>query len=210
MPFVKVYEFNGDRAGEMELSEKVFNTPVHIPAIHRVVVAHLANCRQGTHSVKTRGDVSGGGKKPWRQKHTGRARQGSTRSPIWVHGGVAHGPHPRDYHQKVNKKVRQLAMRSVLSDKVRDDLMAVVKGFELIDKPSTKAVKNLFEALNVGKTLVIYHTNQNGVNIVRSVRNLPGAKCINVASINVYDILNARNLLVTPEVVAKIEEVYSK
>ncbi len=208
MPFVKVYEFTGERAGEMELSAEVFDTPVHMPAIHQVVVAHLANCRQGTHSTKTRGDVSGGGKKPWRQKHTGRARQGSTRSPIWVHGGVAHGPHPRDYHQKVNKKVRQLALRSVLSDKVREDLMSVVKGFDAIEKPSTKAVKNLFTALGVGKTLVIYHSN--AFNVTRSVRNLPGAKCINVASINVYDILNAKNLIVTPEVVAKIEEVYSK
>lgn len=210
MPFVKVYEFNGDRAGEMELSDSVFNTPAHMAAIHSVVVAHLANCRQGTHNAKNRGDVSGGGRKPWRQKGTGRARQGSTRSPVWVHGGVAHGPHPRDYHQKVNKKVRQLALRSVLSEKVRDELMAVVKGFELIEKPSTKAVRALFDAIGVGKTLVIYHTNRNGANIVRSVRNLPGARCINVASINVYDILNAKNLIVTPEVVAKIEEVYSK
>ena len=207
MPFVKVYEFNGDRAGEMELSDKVFNTPVHMAAIHQVVVAHLANCRQGTHSTKTRGDVSGGGKKPWRQKHTGRARQGSTRSPIWTHGGVAHGPHPRDYHQKVNKKVRQLALRSVLSDKVREELMAVVKGFDQIEKPSTKAVKALFDSLGFGKTLVIY--SGNALNVTRSVRNLPGAKCINVSSINVYDILNAKNLILTPEVVAKIEEVYS-
>ena len=208
MPFVKVYEFTGERAGEMEVSAEVFDTPVHMPAIHQVVVAHLANCRQGTANTKTRGDVSGGGKKPWRQKHTGRARQGSTRSPIWVHGGVAHGPHPRDYHQKVNKKVMRLALRSVLSDKVREDLMSVVKGFDLIEKPSTKAIKNLFDALGVSKTLVIYHNN--GLNVTRSVRNLPGAKCINVASINVYDILNAKNLIVTPEVVAKIEEVYSK
>ncbi|MBR1437604.1 MAG: 50S ribosomal protein L4 [Synergistaceae bacterium] len=208
MPFVKVYEFNGDRAGEMELSSAVFDVPVHMPAIHQVVVAHLANCRQGTHSTKTRGDVSGGGKKPWRQKHTGRARQGSTRSPIWVHGGVAHGPHPRDYHQKVNKKVMRLALRSVLSDKVREELMAVVKGFDAIEKPSTKAVKNLVDALGFGKTLVIYHNN--AVNVTRSVRNLPNAKSINVASINVYDILNAKNLIVTPEAVARIEEVYSK
>ena len=208
MPSVKVYEFTGERAGEMEVSAEVFDVPVHMPAIHQVVVAHLANCRQGTASTKTRGDVSGGGKKPWRQKHTGRARQGSTRSPIWVHGGVAHGPHPRDYHQKVNKKVMRLALRSVLSDKVREDLMSVVKGFDLIEKPSTKAIKNLFDALGVSKTLVIYHNN--GLNVTRSVRNLPGAKCINVASINVYDILNAKNLIVTPEVVAKIEEVYSR
>ena len=208
MPFVKVYEFNGDRAGEMELPAEIFDVPVHMAAVHQVVVAHLANCRQGTASTKTRGDVSGGGKKPWRQKHTGHARQGSTRSPIWVHGGVAHGPHPRDYSQKVNKKVRQLALKCVLSDKVREELMAVVKGFDAIEKPSTKAMKNLIDALGFGKTLVIYHGN--ALNVSKSVSNLPGAKCINVASINVYDILNAKNLIVTPEVIAKIEEVYSR
>ncbi len=207
MPFVKVYEINGDRAGEMELSDKVFNNPVHMSAIHQVITAHLANCRQGTHNTKTRGDVSGGGKKPWRQKHTGRARQGSTRSPIWTHGGVAHGPHPRDYHQKVNKKVRQLALKSVLSDKVREELAAVVKGFETLATPSTKTIQALINALGFGKTLIIY--NENAKNVTRSVRNLSGAKCINVSSINVYDILNAKNLILTPEVVAKIEEVYS-
>lgn len=209
MPFVKVYEFDGTRAGEMELPAEIFDVPVNMPVIHQVVVAHLANCRQGTASTKTRGDVSGGGKKPWRQKHTGRARQGSTRSPIWVHGGVAHGPHPRDYHQKVNKKVRQLALKCVLSDKVREELMSVVKGFDAIEKPSTKAMKNLFTALGLEKkTLVIY--TSNSLNVTKSVSNLPGAKCINVASINVYDILNAKNLIVTPEAVAKIEEVYSR
>ena len=208
MPFVKVYDFNGDRAGEIELPASIYDVDANMSVIHQVVVAHLANSRQGTASTKTRGDVSGGGKKPWRQKHTGRARQGSTRSPIWVHGGVAHGPHPRDYHQKVNKKVRQLALKCVLSDKVREDLMSVVKGFEAIEKPNTKAMKNLFNALGVGKTLVIYDTNS--LNVSKSVNNIPGAKSINVASINVYDILNAKNLIVTPGVIAKIEEVYSR
>lgn len=208
MPFVKVYEFNGERAGEMELSAKVFDTPVHMSAIHQAVVAHLANCRQGTHSTKTRGDVSGGGRKPWRQKGTGHARQGSTRSPIWVHGGVAHGPKPRDYHQKVNKKVRRLALRSVLSDKVREELLAVVKGFDAIEKPNTKAVKELFTALGAVKTLVVY--SNNALNVTRSVRNIEGANCVNVASINVYDILKAKNLILTPEAAEKIEEVYSK
>ena len=208
MPFVKVYEFDGTRAGDLEVPAEIFDVPVHMAAVHQVVVAHLANCRQGTHSTKTRGDVSGGGKKPWRQKHTGRARQGSTRSPIWVHGGVAHGPHPRDYHQKVNKKVRQLAIKCVLSDKVREDLIAVVKGFDALEKPSTKAVKNLITALGFGKTLVIY--SANALNVSKSVSNIPGAKSINVASINAYDILNAANLIVTPEVIDKIKEVYSK
>lgn len=208
MPFIKVYEFDGTRAGEMEVPAEIFDVAPNMAVIHQVVVAHLANCRQGTASTKTRGDVSGGGKKPWRQKHTGRARQGSTRSPIWVHGGVAHGPHPRDYSQKVNKKVRQLALKCVLSDKVREDLVAVVKGFDAIAKPSTKPIRNLITALNFGKTLVIY--SGNALNISKSVSNLPDAKCINVASINVYDVLNAKNLIVTPEAVAKIEEVYSR
>jgi large subunit ribosomal protein L4 len=200
-------DFNGDAAGELTLSDAVFDAPTHVPAMHQVVVAHLANCRQGTHSAKTRGEVSGGGKKPWKQKHTGRARQGSTRSPIWVHGGVAHGPKPRDYHQKVNKKVRRLAMLSALSLKVREDLLTVVKAFDL-EKPSTKAVKGFMEAIHAEKALVVYHAPDS--NITRSARNLPGVKVINVASINVYDLLNSKTLVATPEVVARLEEVYSK
>ena len=207
MPFVKVYELDGSRAGELEVPADIFDVPANMPVIHQAVVAHLANCRQGTASTKTRGDVSGGGKKPWRQKHTGRARQGSTRSPVWVHGGVAHGPHPRDYHQKVNKKVRRLALKCVLSDKVREDLVAVVKGFDTIGKPNTKTMKNLVTALGFGKTLVI--CQNNSLNVSRSVSNLPGAKCINVASINVYDVLNARNLILAPEVISKIQEVFA-
>jgi len=206
MPVIKIVNFNGQDMGEMTLSDIVFGAPLHVPAMHQVVVAHLANCRQGTHSAKTRGEVSGGGKKPWKQKHTGRARQGSTRSPIWLHGGVAHGPKPRDYHQKVNKKVRRLAMLSALSMKVRDELFTVVKEFEL-DKPSTKAMKTFMETINAQKPLVIYHAG--GDNLVRSVRNLPGARVLNVASINVYDLLNSKNLVVTPEVVAHLEEVYA-
>ncbi|MDR1875640.1 MAG: 50S ribosomal protein L4 [Synergistaceae bacterium] len=207
MPVIKIVDFNGQDAGEITLSDAVFSVPLHVPAMHQVVVAHLANCRQGTHSVKTRGEVSGGGKKPWKQKHTGRARQGSTRSPIWIHGGVAHGPHPRDYHQKVNKKVRRLAMLSALSMKVREEMFTVVKGFDL-DKPSTKAMKNFMNTINAQKALVIYHADGN--NLVRSARNIPGTRVINVASINVYDLLNSETLVVTPEVVARLEEAYAK
>lgn len=207
MPTIKVVDFNGQPAGELTLSDAVFDAPLHIPAMHQVVVAHLANCRQGTHSVKTRGDVRGGGKKPWKQKHTGRARQGSTRSPIWTHGGVAHGPHPRDYHQKVNKKVRRLAMLSALSMKVREEMLTVVKGFNL-DKPSTKAMKEFMDTINADRALVIFHAA--GDNVARSVRNIPGAKVMNMASINVYDLLNSKTLVVTPEVVARLEEVYAR
>ncbi|MDR2175785.1 MAG: 50S ribosomal protein L4 [Synergistaceae bacterium] len=207
MPTVKIVNFNGEVTGELTLSDAVFDVPLHVPAMHQVVVAHLANCRQGTHSTKTRGDVSGGGKKPWKQKHTGRARQGSTRSPIWVHGGVAHGPKPRDYHQKVNKKVRRLALLSALSMKVRDEMFTVVDGFNL-EKPSTKAVKSFMTAVNAEKALVLFHAD--GSNVVRSARNIPGSRVMNVASINVYDLLNSKTLIVTPEVVARLEEVYAK
>ncbi|MBQ9564330.1 MAG: 50S ribosomal protein L4 [Synergistaceae bacterium] len=207
MPTVKIVDFNGQSAGEMELSDAVFNVPLHLAAMHQVVVAHLANCRQGTSSAKTRGDVSGGGKKPWRQKHTGRARQGSTRSPLWIHGGVAHGPKVRDYHQKVNKKVRRLALLSALSVKVRDEQMVVARGLDM-EKPSTKAMQAFMNSIGAQKALVVYHANGDG--IVRSVRNVAGAKCINVASINVYDLLNSKTLVVTPEVVARLEEVYAK
>jgi large subunit ribosomal protein L4 len=207
MPTVKIVNFSGEVTGELTLSDAVFDAPLHVPAMHQAVVAHLANCRQGTHSTKTRGDVSGGGKKPWKQKHTGRARQGSTRSPIWVHGGVAHGPKPRDYHQKVNKKVRRLALLSALSMKVRDELFTVVDGFNL-EKPSTKAVKGFMTAVRAEKALVLFHAD--GRNVVRSARNKPGTKAINVASINVYDLLNSKTVIATPEVVARLEEVYAK
>ena len=207
MPTINVVDFEGRAVGELTLSEEVFGARLHVPAMHQVVVAHLANKRQGTHSVKTRGEVSGGGKKPWKQKHTGRARQGSTRSPIWVHGGVAHGPKPRDYHQKVNKKVRRLSMLSALSMKVRDQKFMVVKSFDL-DKPSTKAMKGFMEAVHAEKALVVFRAG--GDNVVRSARNIPGTKVMNVASINVYDLLNSKTLVVTPEVVARLEEVYAK
>ena len=207
MPIVNVVDFEGRTLEELTLSEEVFGAPLHVPAMHQVVVAHLANMRQGTHSVKTRAEVAGGGKKPWKQKHTGRARAGSSRSPIWVHGGVAHGPKPRDYHQKVNKKVRRLAMLSALSMKVRDQEFTVVKGFDL-DKPSTKAIKVFMDAISAQKALVVFHAV--GENIVKSVRNIPGAKVMNVASINVYDLLNSKSVVVTPEVVARLEEVYAR
>ena len=206
MPTINVVDFEGRTVEELTLSEDVFGAPVHVPAMHQVVVAHLANIRQGTHSAKTRGEVSGGGKKPWKQKRTGRARHGSTRSPIWVHGGVAHGPKPRDYHQKVNKKVRRLAMLSALSMKVRNQEFTVVKSLDM-DKPSTKTAKTFMDAIGAHKALVVFRSG--GENIVKSVRNIPGAKVINVASINVYDLLNSKSVVVTPEVVARLEEVYA-
>jgi len=206
MPTVKLVNFKGEEIDKIELSDVVFGSPVHAPAMHQVVVAQLANSRQGTQSTKTRGEVSGGGKKPWRQKHTGRARHGSIRSPLWAGGGVAHAPKPRDYHQKVNRKVRKLALRSALSLKVSEDKMTVVNTFEL-DKPSTREMSSFFKSLDARKPLVLVKTSD--INVIKSIANIEGAKVLNVDSINVYDILNAGNLIATQEAVKAIEEVHS-
>lgn len=205
MPTLKLVSFQGEQVGEMQLADEVFGAPVHVPAMHQVVVAQLANRRRGTQSAKTRGEVSGGGKKPWRQKKTGRARHGSTRSPIWTGGGVTHAPKPRDYSQKVNKKVRRLAIRSALSLKVRDELMTVVQSFDL-SKPSTKEMIAFFSAVNARKPLIVLPESNDTV--TKSARNVPGAKVINMGNINVYDLLNAGTLVMTPEVVSRLEEVY--
>ena len=205
MPTLKLVSFQGEQVGEMQLADEVFGAPVHVPAMHQVVVAQLANRRRGTQSAKTRGEVSGGGKKPWRQKKTGRARHGSTRSPIWTGGGVTHAPKPRDYSQKVNKKVRRLAIRSALSLKVRDELMTVVQSFDL-SKPSTKEMIAFFSAVNARKPLIVLP--ESNETVAKSARNVPGAKVINMGNINVYDLLNAGTLVLTPEVVSRLEEVY--
>ncbi len=206
MPTVKLVSFQGEQVSDLQLSDSVFAAPIHVPAMHQVVVAQLANLRQGTHSCKGRGEVRGGGRKPWRQKHTGRARHGSTRSPIWVGGGVAHGPSPRDYSQKVNKKVRRLALRSALSLKVRDNLLTVVDHIDL-DTPSTKVLLGFIDKMGVKKPLIVLHEPNDAVS--KSVRNIPDARAINVGNINVYDLLNYQNLILTQEAVARIEEVYS-
>jgi large subunit ribosomal protein L4 len=176
--------------------------------MHQVVVAQLANRRQGTHSCKSRGEVRGGGKKPYRQKHTGRARAGSTRSPLWIGGGVIHGPKPRDYSQKVNKKVRRLALRSALSLKVQEENVLVLdySGFEA---PRTRTMVDFFQKTETAKKpLVILHERNEAVS--RSTRNIPGAKVLHVDSINVYDVLNHDHLILSPGAVAKLEEVYGR
>jgi len=206
MPVVNQVNFNGDILGEFELSGNVFGAPVHVSAMHQVVVAHLANMRVGTHNTKDRGDVRGGGRKPWRQKHTGRARAGSSRSPLWVGGGVAHGPHPRDYHQKVNKKVRRLALKSALSLKVQENNMVVVDRFAL-DAPKTKTMIAFLDKLEgVRKPLFLLHESNAAVS--KSAGNIPGARVLHVDSINVYDLLNHGKLIATPEAVKKLEEVF--
>lgn len=206
MPVVKEVNFKGEVIGDFELSDTVFGAPVHVPAMHQVVVAHLANCRVGTHNTKDRGDVRGGGKKPWRQKHTGRARSGSSRSPVWVGGGVAHGPHPRDYHQKVNKKVRRIALCSALTLKVQEENMIVLERFD-VEAPKTKVMLNFLSTVESGKKplFVLHETNMA---VVKSAANIPGAEVLHVDSINVYDLLNHDQLIATPEAVKKLEEVF--
>ncbi|MDO4987955.1 MAG: 50S ribosomal protein L4 [Synergistes sp.] len=208
MPVVKEVNFKGEVIGEVTLSDAVFGAPIHVPAMHKVVVAHLANCRVGTHNTKDRGDVRGGGRKPWRQKHTGRARSGSSRSPVWVGGGVAHGPHPRDYHQKVNKKVRRLAICSALTLKVQADNLLVIDSFGL-EAPKTKSMIEFFAAVKSGKKpLVILH--ETNMPVVKSASNIPGANVQHVDSVNVYDLLNHDQVIATPEAVKKLEEVFGR
>jgi large subunit ribosomal protein L4 len=206
MPIVKQYNFSGELIGDFEVSGDVFEAPVHVPAMHQAVVAHLANMRVGTHNTKDRGDVRGGGRKPWRQKHTGRARAGSNSSPVWVGGGVAHGPHPRDYHQKVNRKVRRIALRSALTLKVQENNMIIVDKFRL-DAPRTKEMINFLKTANAAaKPLFLLH--ESSLPVVKSASNIPGADVLHVDSVNVYDVLNHVKLIATPEAVRKLEEVF--
>ena len=206
MPVVKEVNLKGEVIGDYTLSDAVFGAPVHVPAMHQVVVAHLANCRVGTHDTKDRGEVRGGGKKPWRQKHTGHARSGSSRSPIWVGGGVAHGPHPRDYHQKVNKKGRRLALCSALTLKVQEEKMLILDSFS-VEAPKTKTMVAFLEAIKAEKK-PLFVTHETNISVVKSAANIPGAEILHVDSVNVYDLLNHDQLIATPEAVKKLEEVF--
>lgn len=208
MPSVKKYDIHGNSDGEMELSEVVFNSPINESVIHQSVVAHLANLRVGTADTKDRGDVRGGGRKPWRQKHTGRARSGSNRSPVWVGGGVAHGPHPRDYHKKINKKMRRLAIRGALTKKVKEGVFFVLAGAD-IEKPSTKSAISFLDKIDVKGKMVLV-TGADHLCFSRSLANIPGARAIRVESINVYDIINNDSLIMTADAVHAVEEVFSK
>ena len=202
-----VYDMNGKQVGEVELSEAVFGIEPNESVVHDVVKNHLANCRQGTQSALTRAEVSGGGKKPWKQKGTGRARQGSTRAPQWTHGGIALGPKPRDYGFDVNKKVRRLAMKSALSSKVAADEMIVVDDFSM-DAIKTKEMANILSAVKAGKKTLIVLPEKNDV-LYKSARNIEGTNVSLVNTLNVYDILNCNTIVVLKDAVAKIEEVYA-
>lgn len=204
---VKVVDTAGKKVSDLKLAEGVFGIEPNKAAMHLAVVSYLANQRQGTQSTLTRSEVSGGGKKPWRQKGTGRARQGSTRAPQWTHGGIAHGPKPREYGFSINKKVRKLAMRSALSSKVAAEEMIVLESLEL-EAIKTKEVVNVLSALETGKKVLIVLPEKNDV-IYRSARNIAGVNVSMVNTLNVYDILNSDTIVVLKDAVAKIEEVYA-
>ena len=205
MPNVALYDITGKVIGDIELSENVFGQPVNEPVLHQVVVAHLANCRQGTQSAKTRSEVSGGGKKPYRQKGTGRARQGSTRAPQWTHGGVVFAPKPRDYTQKVNAKVKRIALKSALSSKVADSELIVFDALN-IEAPKTKEMAKALKAVNVDKALIVLPEKNETVE--RAAANIPGVKTTLVGTLNTYEVLKYKKLILTKDSVAKIEEVY--
>ncbi len=207
MPNVSVFDMNGKKVSELALAESVFGIEPNTYAMHLCVVNYLANQRQGTQSTRTRSEVSGGGKKPWKQKGTGRARQGSTRAPQWTHGGIAHGPKPREYGFSINKKVRRLAMKSAFSSKVAAEELVVLDEFKL-DAIKTKEVVKVLTALETGKKVLLVLPENNDV-LYRSARNIAGVKVSTVNTLNVYDILNCDTMLVLKDSVAKIEEVYA-
>lgn len=207
MAKLAVLDKTGKKVSDIELKDEIFAIEPNKSAMHLVVVNYLANQRQGTQSTLTRSEVSGGGKKPWKQKGTGRARQGSTRAPQWTHGGIALGPKPRDYGFDVNKKVRRLAMKSALSSKVAADEMIVVDDFSM-DAIKTKEMANILSAVQAGKKTLIVLPEKNDV-LYKSARNIEGTNVSLVNTLNVYDILNCNTIVVLKDAVAKIEEVYA-
>ena len=206
MANVSVYNMEGKEVGTIELNDAVFGVEVNEHLVHMAVVQQLANNRQGTQKAKTRSEVSGGGRKPWRQKGTGHARQGSTRSPQWTGGGVVFAPKPRDYSVKMNKKEKQLAMKSVLTSKVQDEKLVVVDELKM-DEIKTKKFVEIMNNLKAAKALVVTKDVEN--NVVLSAKNVADAKTMVVNEINVYDILKYDTLVLTKDAVAAIEEVYA-
>ena len=207
MSSLAVLDMAGKKVSDIELNDSVFSIEPNMSAMHLLVVSYLANKRQGTQSTRTRSEVSGGGKKPWRQKGTGRARQGSTRAPQWYHGGIALGPKPRTYGIDVNKKVRRLAMKSAFSSKVAAGEMTVVDSIKL-DAIKTADMVKMLSAVGAKKKVLVVLPEKDEV-IYKSVRNIEGAKVSLVNTLNVYDILNCDSFIVAKDAVAKIEEVYA-
>ena len=207
MSMIKVLNMAGNQVGEVELNASIFGIEPNMHVVHEVVKNHLANCRQGTQSALTRAEISGGGKKPWRQKGTGHARQGSTRAPQWTHGGVAFAPKPRSYSYVLNKKVKRLALKSVLSAKAADGSIIVVDSINM-DSIKTKAFRGFLDAVKCdGKAVVI--TSEVNENVVKSARNIPGVLTTTAKMLNVYDLLNAKYLVIDQAALATIEEVYA-
>lgn len=207
MPKIDVYDIKGKKVSDVELAESVFGIEPNETIVHSVLVNYLANQRQGTQSTKTRAEVRGGGRKPWRQKGTGRARQGSIRAPQWVKGGIALGPKPRSYRYTVNKKERRLAIKSLLSSKVLENELTVVDKLELSEIKTKTMVKALADLKVEGKTLIVLP--ENNKNVLMSARNIEGVKTIVLNNINVFDLLKYNNLVLPLETVKKLEEVYA-
>lgn len=207
MPTISVFDMTGKEVSTMELSESVFGIEPNAYVMHQAVVAYLANQRQGTQSTLTRSEVSGGGRKPWRQKGTGNARQGSIRAPQWTHGGIALGPKPRDYSYSLNKKVKRLALKSALSSKVAEKEIIVVDEIKL-DEIKTKSIVNMLSALGADKKTLIVMPEIDE-KIIRSANNIANVKTTLVNTLNVYDILNCNHFVVAKDAVAKLEEVYA-
>ena len=207
MPKVDVYDMKGKKVSDVELAESVFGIEPNEAIVHSVLVNYLANQRQGTQSTKTRAEVRGGGKKPWRQKGTGRARQGSIRAPQWIKGGIALGPKPRSYSYTVNKKERRLALKSILSSKVAENELTVVDKLEVKEIKTKTMVKALADLKVEGKTLIVLP--ENNQNVFMSARNIDGVKTIALNNINVFDLLKYTNLILPLDTVKKIEEVYA-
>ena len=207
MPKIDVYDINGKKVSDIELLDSVFGIEPNENIVHSALVNYLANQRQGTQSTKTRAEVSGGGRKPWRQKGTGRARQGSIRAPQWIKGGIALGPKPRSYSYRINKKEKQLAIRSLLSAKVLDNELTVVDKLE-VEEAKTKVMAKALTDLKVeGKALIILADRND--NVLRSSRNIEGVKTIELNTINVFDLLNCNKLVLPLDTVKKLEEVYA-
>ncbi len=207
MPKAAVYNVSGEQVSEMELKDSVFGVEINEHAMHQVVKNQLANKRQGTKGTLSRGEVRGGGRKPWRQKGTGRARHGTIRSPIWVGGGVTFAPKSRDYSYTLPKKLRRVAMKSALSSKVASEQIKILEELKL-DGPKTKEMANILKSLEAGKKALIVITD-NDEAIVRSAKNIPGVQTISVNTLNVYDILKYDHFIITKDAVERVEEVYA-
>ena len=207
MPNIEVLDMAGNKVGDVELSESVFGIEPNTVVMHQMVVNYLANNRQGTQSALTRAEVRGGGRKPWKQKGTGHARQGSTRAPQWTHGGVVFAPKPRSYRFTVNKKVKRLAMKSAFSSKLKDSQLVVVDSVS-VDSFSTKTIAAMLKAIGAEKKALIVLDSVD-TKVVNSARNIPGVKTAQVNTLNVYDIMNADKLVIVKGAISKIEEVYA-